>query len=77
MSLQRSLPNAESDDEVVLRALRILRARFKERDVFSKPEAVRNYLRLQGQGLEHEVFAVMYLDTHNRPFNTNACSEGV
>ncbi len=56
----------ESEEEVILGALRILRTRFKERDVFADPDAVKHYLRLQGQGLEHEVFAVMYLDTRNR-----------
>jgi DNA repair protein RadC len=57
---------AEPEEEVILRALRILRARLKQRDVFSKFDAVKNYLRLQAQGLKHEVFAVMYLDAHNR-----------
>jgi DNA repair protein RadC len=57
---------AESEQEVILRALRILRARFKQRDVFANSDAVKAYLRLQGQGLEHEVFAVMYLDAHHR-----------
>jgi DNA repair protein RadC len=57
---------AESEEEVILRALRILGARLKQRDVFSKFDAVKNYLRLQAQGLKHEVFAVMYLDAHNR-----------
>jgi DNA repair protein RadC len=56
----------EDDDEVIVRAVGILRARFKERDVFAKPDAVKDYLRLQAQGLTHEVFAVMYLDAHNR-----------
>ena len=32
----------------------------------ASPDAVKDYLRLQGQGLDHEVFAVMYLDSHNR-----------
>jgi DNA repair protein RadC len=52
---------------VILDALRILRARFKARDVFASPDAVKDYLRLQAQGLTHEVFAVMYLDSQNRP----------
>ena len=54
------------DDEVIIRALAILSARFKQRDVFSSPESVKDFLRLQGQGLDHEVFAVMYLDARNR-----------
>lgn len=55
----------ESEEEMIHRALHILRARFKQRDVFAQSGAVKDYLRLQGQGLEHEVFAVMYLDTNN------------
>ncbi len=57
---------AESEEAVILDALRILRARLKTRDAFTNPDAVKAYLRLQGQGLEHEVFAVMYLDMQNR-----------
>lgn len=61
-----STTTGEDDDEVIVCAVGILRARFKERDVFAKPDAVKDYLRLQAQGLTHEVFAVMYLDAHNR-----------
>ncbi|WP_445322867.1 JAB domain-containing protein [Ramlibacter sp. AN1015] len=55
-----------SDEEVILQALRILRARFQERDVFASPDSVKDYLRLQAQGLPYEVFAVMFLDSHRR-----------
>lgn len=54
------------DEEVILRALAILRARFKHRDVFASPDSVKDFLRLQAQGLDHEVFAVMFLDAQNR-----------
>lgn len=54
------------EDEVIVRALRILRARFRAHDVFATPDAVKDYLRLRAQGLPHEVFAVMYLDAQNR-----------
>lgn len=57
---------AHSDDEVIVFAIRILRARFQNRDVFSSPDSVKDYLRLQAQGLTHEVFAVLYLDAQNR-----------
>jgi len=57
---------AEHEDHTIMRALLILRGRFKERDVFGRPDTVKDYLRLQGQGLDHEVFAVMYLDSQNR-----------
>jgi DNA repair protein RadC len=61
-----SAAGGEDDDGVIVRAVGILRARFQERDVFARPDAVKDYLRLQAQGLTHEVFAVMYLDAHNR-----------
>jgi DNA repair protein RadC len=57
---------AEAEEKTILLALRILRSRFQERDVFTNPDAVKDYLRLESQGLPHEVFAVMYLDAHNR-----------
>lgn len=49
-----------------MRALKILGDRFQERDVFSSPDAVKDYLRMQARGLQHEVFAVMYLDSQNK-----------
>lgn len=51
---------------MILSALGILRRRFREREVFAAPDAVKDFLRLQAQGLDHEVFAVMYLDSQNR-----------
>jgi DNA repair protein RadC len=51
---------------VILRALKVLQGRFKKRDVFASPDAVKDYLRLQAQGLAYEIFAVMFLDSQNR-----------
>jgi len=59
-------PAQQSEDEVIISAIRILRARFEERDVFHSPDAVKDYLRLQAQGLTHEVFSILYLDAQNR-----------
>lgn len=56
----------EDDDQAILKAVRILGARFKQRDAYANPDSVKDYLRLQGQGLDHEVFAVMHLDPHHR-----------
>jgi DNA repair protein RadC len=56
----------EDGEAIILDALRVLRARFKARDVFASPDSVKDYLRLQAQGLAHEVFALMYLDARNR-----------
>src|SRR4051794_14289870 len=65
-ALPKPLVGSEQDDEVIVCALRILRRRLKQRDVFATPDAVKDYLRLQAQGLTYEVFAVMYLDSQNR-----------
>jgi DNA repair protein RadC len=56
----------EVEEQLIVDAIRVLRGRFKERDVFANPDSVKDYLRLQAQGLDHEVFAVMYLDAQNR-----------
>jgi DNA repair protein RadC len=54
------------EDQVIVKAIGILGRRLKHRDVFSSPDSVKDFLRLQGQGLDHEVFAVIYLDAQNR-----------
>lgn len=54
------------EDQLIVSALGVLRSRFKARDVFASPDAVKDFLRLQAQGLTHEVFSVMYLDAQNR-----------
>lgn len=59
-------PRRATEEELaILKALSILRARFKTRDVFRAPDAVKDYLRLQAQGLTHEVFSVRHLDAQN------------
>ena len=54
------------EDAVIVQAIEVLSRRFKKRDVFASPDAVKDYLRLQAQGLSHEVFGVMFLDAQNR-----------
>jgi DNA repair protein RadC len=56
----------EVEEQLIVDAIKVLGARFKQRDVFANPDSVKDYLRLQAQGLDHEVFAVMYLDAQNR-----------
>jgi len=56
---------AESDDAIIGRALAILRARMNTGPVFSTPRTVRDYLTLQLRR-EHEVFAVLFLDSQHR-----------
>lgn len=54
------------EDEAISRALTILDSRLRACPVLSTPENVKAFLRLQSDGLEHEVFAVMYLDAQSR-----------
>lgn len=56
-----------SDDQVIEAALRILDSRLRTNgDVMSSPDATKQYLRLRLQQLEHEVFAVLFLDNRHR-----------
>ena len=51
---------------VVEMARRALSEDMRERDVFSTPATVRNYLRLKLSGLTYEVFFALWLDTRHR-----------
>ena len=55
-----------SDNAVISAAMHILRDRISRRQQLTSPTAVRNYLALNLQGLEHEVFWGVYLDSQNR-----------
>ena len=56
-----------SENEVIQQALAILDAHLKDKGVeLTSPGAVRSYLRLQLEREEHEVFAVVFLDTKHR-----------
>ncbi|HVZ46354.1 MAG TPA: JAB domain-containing protein [Ramlibacter sp.] len=65
-AIERPCANGDDEDQAIRRALRILTTRLRHRDVFPTMQAVKDYLRLQAQGLTHEVFAVMYLDARGR-----------
>ncbi|WP_423837682.1 RadC family protein [Variovorax terrae] len=62
----RAEEEQEAEDLAIVRALQILRGRLREGPVFSRPDEVKDFLRLQAQGLAHEVFAVMFLDAQHR-----------
>ena len=56
-----------SEKEIVQLAIGILESQLKEKgEVLSSPDSVKNYLRLNLELLEHEVFAVLFLDTRHR-----------
>jgi len=45
------------DDAVIIRALAVLSARFRQRDVFASPDSVKDFLRLQGSIAEGQTSA--------------------
>jgi DNA repair protein RadC len=53
-------------DEVLQAAQHVLLGRVRGSDVLASPQAVRDFLRVKLGALEHEVFAVVHLDTQNR-----------
>lgn len=54
------------DDEIIRKALQILEHRSRYGEPLSSPLAAGDYCRLKLAGLEHEVFAVLFLDAQNR-----------
>lgn len=54
------------DAEIMDRAERILRSRVRGRKYFTDAVTVKNFLRTQMGHLDHEVFAVLYLDSQHR-----------
>ena len=61
-----------SDDDVIAAALRILSQRLARGFALSNPRLTREYLAMRFAGLEHEVFACLFLDNRNRVI---ACEE--
>jgi DNA repair protein RadC len=61
-----------SDEVVIAEALRILSRQMLHTDVLSNPRVTRQYLAMRFAGLEHEVFACLYLNNRNRVV---ACEE--
>jgi DNA repair protein RadC len=57
---------AVEDSKAIVRALKILQGRLKRGTVFGSPQCVKDFLRLQTQGLTHEEFGVMFLDARHR-----------
>jgi DNA repair protein RadC len=57
-------------------ARRALKAPLTQAPVFDSPEAVQAYLRLQLGGLDHEVFAVMFLDAQHRLIEMETLFQG-
>lgn len=58
--------STQKEDQVIAQAIGILNLRLRKLDVLTSPESVKDYLRLQAEGLQHEIFSVLYLDSQNR-----------
>lgn len=57
----------KEDAAIVRKALSILQARLKKRDVcFTQPELVKSYLRMHLQGDLREIFQVLFVDSQHR-----------
>lgn len=54
-----------SDDRVVAEALRILSRQMIVAPVLTQPRVTREYLMMRFAGLEHEIFACLYLDNRH------------
>ncbi|MGC3983103.1 MAG: DNA repair protein RadC [Steroidobacteraceae bacterium] len=63
---------AVSDDQIIATALGILSRRIVGTTVLDNPRATRDYFAVRFAGLEHEVFACLYLDNRHRVI---ACEE--
>lgn len=53
-------------EEVLSQARRVLASRVRRGATLSSPQVVKDYLRVQIGPLEHEVFAVLFLDAQHR-----------
>src|SRR3569832_103726 len=64
--MPRSAANHSDDDETIARALDLLHRRLQHRQVFARAGSVKEFLLLHAHALDHEVFAIMFLDSHRR-----------
>lgn len=60
------LPSSHADNAIIEDALRILSERIKRPNIFiTSPKDIKSYLKLKLSELEHEVFAVVFLNTRH------------
>ncbi|TMN19372.1 DNA repair protein RadC [Pseudoxanthomonas sp. X-1] len=55
-----------SADQILEAARQVIDQKMQRGDEFTSPAAVKDYLRAKLAGFEHEVFAVLFLDTRHR-----------
>lgn len=67
----------EDEDQLIETALQILDRRlFTRGPKLEAPHEVRNYLKLQLAAMDHEVFAVIYMDSVHRPITFEVLFHG-
>jgi len=64
------------EDDIIARALGILASRAKVGDNLSSPAAVRDWMRLKLGNLEHECFAVVFLNAQNNAIEFDVMFRG-
>lgn len=69
-------PSTTQDDDTIALALAILARRVAAGPVFDSPQTVKDYLRLKLGGLEHEVFACVFLDGQHKMIATEELFRG-
>ncbi len=65
-----------NEDKIIEQALVILAGRAKKGDNLFSPSAVRDWLRLKLGGLEHEEFAVVFLNSQNEVIESEVMFRG-
>ena len=53
-------------DQILEAARQVIEQKMQRGEAFTSPVAVKDYLRAKLAGFEHEVFAVLFLDTQHR-----------
>ena len=53
-------------DQILEAARQVIEQKMQRGEAFTSPEAVKDYLRAKLAGFEHEVFAVLFMDTQHR-----------
>jgi DNA repair protein RadC len=65
-----------SEDDIIERAMEVLRRRMHKGPAMDSPQAVRQYLMLKAAGLEREEFWCMWLNTHHHIIDVETVSTG-
>lgn len=58
---------AVTHDEIIKAALEVINAQFSSQQPITCPEKTREFLQLQLAHIKHEIFAVLWMDSGNRP----------